>query len=191
MGKDIKVKLTTDEGQQLFLMASNFVLPKKLGDQAFSVADRGVAADEVRALFRAMKGYSPYAQTGERRTVFGPKKCWEEIKDGEKVSGHRMLDHDHETEVRLSEDAVSGVVWLLLLAIHPQEDESKQGREIPPFNVGAQDLFIWPVAEKVKKVKAIREFMGMNKAAHRRWDDDPEEKVGEKAVEAEKQETSK
>lgn len=176
MGKETKVKVTVEEGNSLFITAVLFKPPKKYGDKPeLSVPEISVAAQEVHELYKEMRARSPIAQRPERRAVFGPLAAWDEIKT-ENGSVFSLSKPDTEVELRLSEDALSGLVWCLIYRLHP----SSEG-----FNNTASANLAWSIATKAKKLKAIREFIGLEGAARRRWADDDEPS----AAQSEKQES--
>lgn len=164
MSKDTKVKLTCEEGQALLRVASNFSLPEKLGEASYNVAERGIADIEARALYRMLKAYSPMLQRPERWLLFGPQDNYREIKGDNGAAGWRMMDTSKVVEVRLDEEAESGAMWCLILAVHPASPMCQP--------VGMQEDIFWPVAEKLKKVNALKKEIGLDKAKPRRWESD-------------------
>lgn len=165
MPKDVKVTLTVEEGNSLFVTAVLFKPPKKYGDKAeFTIPEMSIAAQEVHLLYKELKARSPIALRPERRLVFGPVASWDEFKH-ENESGFRLVRPDTEVEIRLSEDAMSGLVWCLVYRLHPTSEGFN--------NIGSCHL-AWSIAEKAKKVKAVKEFIGLEGAPRRRWADDDE-----------------
>lgn len=171
MGK--KVTITCEEGNFLIRMSAGFGLPEKLGEtQKYSVAERACAGEEVRKLFKELKKHSPMTKKPERWILFGPEDNFREIKGEDGNIGWRMANLNEEVEIELNADAMSGAVWCMVLALHPMSPVVK--------SVGQQEDIIWPLAEKLKKVKVLREEIKLADAKPRRWkDDDEEERSGE------------
>lgn len=165
--------LTCSEGQALLRIAANFQLPEKMGDTPYNVADRALAGDEVRTLYKALKEESPVLTGPERLILFGPSDNFEVSGEG-RAKQHRMIDTNKEVTITINEDALSGLVWILVCCLHPGSPVCQ--------TIGAQEDMFWPLAEKIKRTKIIRETIGLNKATPRRWKTDEEfvEKKGEK-----------
>lgn len=167
MTEELKVRLTCEEGNILFQIAAGFALPEKLGDQTFTVADRGIAADEVKELYLALKAYSPMAQKAKRLLIFGPlDNLGPEAVNRDGVKYREFINPKLEVEVRLNEDAVSGAVWCILGAVTPASGDRMS------LAVEAQSELLWPIAAKFGKVRAIRELVGYLKGTPRRWKSD-------------------
>lgn len=189
MGDALKVKLTCEEGDLLFRISAGFGLPEKLGKHTLGVGDRAVAADDVRALFRLLRTYSPMAQTSKRLILFGPadnreKKTESAIRcDGcgrevrvESVT-YPLINPDLEVEVKLDDEALSGAVWCILGVVFPGEGEKVA------LAVQVQNDIIWPIAAKLGRTKAIREFVGYSEGTPRRWKTDEDYSKEKKAEE--------
>ena len=173
MGKTHKVKVTVEQGQLLLLMSANYQPPEKLGETAFGTVERAQAREEVRMLFRDLKSVSPHLEMPGRkqRLLFGPVENWEEIRDEEGVTTNfQVRETGRECEVRLSEDALSGLLWCLVTYMDPGSPA--------PVSVMVAEHVVWPLAARLGKVQALREALGLDKAHPRRWKDDPE-KPGE------------
>lgn len=179
MTEAAKVRLTCEEGQNLLNVASSFMLPEKLGDTNFSVADRAIAGDEVRRLYRELKAYSPMTLKPERWILFGPADNFTKTVTDRGQEAHRMVDLVLEVEMRLDDDAMSGLAWCLLVALHPSSE-----RVLAP--AGVQEDILWPLAAKVGRTKAIRELIGFSKGTPRRWKVDSEYEKDEKKAEEKK-----
>lgn len=183
MGEEMKVKLTCEEGDILLQMSAGFALPEKIGDQKFTVGDRAVAGDEVKELYTELRAHSPMMMTKKRIRRFGPagnivKKVTKE--DGEEIESYEYKDRELEVEVRLNEDAVSGVMWCVLAAVAPApEGKLAMGVEL-------QTELFWPIAKKLDRVEAVRELVGFSKGTHRRWKTDDEFAKDKKSPESPK-----
>jgi hypothetical protein len=170
MTKRTSLTVTVEEGQTLFLQSAVFQLPDKLGEgNSFPITERSVAADEVRSLWRELKGHSPIYQKARRQVVFGPVEAWEEVVGENGASGWKLKKPETTVELKLPDEAVSGIVWCLLLAVHP---ESKTVE-----NLGKQDDICWPVAQKIRKTTALRELLKLSTSTRRTFADDPAEKA--------------
>lgn len=174
MAEERKFTVTTEQGQVLFRVAGGFALPEKLGDLKYDVAERAVASDEVRDLFRELKSRSPNYSIS-RRVQFGPAEGWDEVTipdgSGSTMKAWTLKPEQRETpvEIKLSEDALSGVAWCLLVTLHPAS----------PMRMGVQDLedIIWPLAKVFGLVGMLRKDLGVDKTKHRRIELDKEEKA--------------
>ena len=170
MAKDTKVSLGVEEGQKLLIGAAFIHAPEKLGDSTFSNAERNGIASELASLFTELKAYSPLMQSRGgapgRRFVFGPEDCWEPIlKDG-KIVDHGYVHPDRQIQVRLSPNALNGAVWVLIMGLHPSSPTVAK--------IMDQEEILWPIARKLRKAEAIQKEIGVDKAVHRRFDDDPD-----------------
>jgi hypothetical protein len=169
MAKSQKVKLTAEQGQLLLMMAVNFQPPEKIGDATYSPVERAQAREEVRLLFRDFKAISPHVQAlgKKQRLLFGPADGWEEVRnDKGEIIQFEVRDTSREIEVRLSEDSVSGLLWCLATFM----DSGSPA----PVSVMVAENVIWPLVEKLGKVRALQEALGLDKGQPRRWKDDPE-----------------
>jgi len=172
MGADIKVKLSIEEANRLFVVTGPFELPAKLGDKlTYMDTERSIAALEVVQLYKTLRSMSPIHQLKERRYCFGPADAWKAVfleneKNGkpeptEEISGYQMIDPERKIEIRLSEDAASGLMWCLIYQLHPA---SKGALNNTYFAALA-----WSTAEKAGLAPALREFLGITTAPKRRW----------------------
>lgn len=164
-----KVSLTIEEGQAMLLIAANFGLPESLGaEQRYTGTDRAIAADEVRKLYREIRSRSPLLQKAERWHRFGPVEAWSEVKGDAGKIGHRCTDPARLVSMSIDEDIVSGMIWCLLVALHPASASVA--------SVSMQEDIFWPIAAKLKKTRIIRETIGMTseKAKPVRWKSDDE-----------------
>jgi hypothetical protein len=169
MAKIQKVKLTAEQGQLLLMMSANFQPPEKLGEATYGAVERAQAREEVRLLFRDLKSVSPHVQAigRKQRVLFGPPDNWEEIQnDKGEVTNYQVKDTTREIEMRLTEDAVSGLLWCLVTYMDPSSPA--------PISVMVAENVVWPLVAKLGKNQALREALGLDKAQPRRWKDDPE-----------------
>lgn len=166
-GKNLR--LTLEEGQMLFQVSSTFSLPEKLGESTYSVADRAISGDEVRLLYRELRSRSPLAQKAERWQMFGPEDAWEEVtNEGGKI-GYKMKPSrkDEIVSIKINDDIVSGIVWCLLVSVHPAS--------VTVRNLTTQEEILWPLADKVKRRKILRESIGLStRVLPKRWKSDEE-----------------
>lgn len=166
-GKNLS--LTMEEGQVLFQMSSVFVLPEKLGDSTYSIADRAISGDEVKLLYRELRSRSPLSQKAERWQMFGPEDAWDVVNnEGEKV-GYKMKPSrkDDIVTVKVNDDILSGITWCLLVAVHPASVMLK--------NITTQEEILWPLADKIRRTKILRESIGLSKSVlPKRWKSDDE-----------------
>ena len=166
-GKNLS--LTMEEGQVLFQVSSIFSLPEKLGESTYSIADRAIAGDEVRLLYRELRTRSPLAQKAERWQMFGPEIAWDEVTEGGNKIGYKMKPSmkDEIVSVKVNEDILSGITWCLLVSLHPASVMLK--------NLTTQEEILWPLAEKIKRTKILRESVGLSKSVlPKRWKSDDE-----------------
>lgn len=177
MGK--KLELTIEEGQTLLSISANFSLPEKLGsDNTYSVADRAIAGDEVRKLYRELRSRSPLLQTPERWQRFGPTDAWTEIKGESGRIGHKLTKPWDVVSISIDDDLISGIIWCLLVALHPASASVN--------SISVQVELLWPMAAKINKSRIIRQTIGMDdpKVLPKRWKSD-DEFDGDKAVKKE------
>lgn len=162
--------LTLEEGQFLFATASTFSLPERMGEITYSVADRAIAGDEVRLLYRELRSRSPLSQRPERWQMFGHVEAWSEVTNEGGRIGYKMKPDrkDDIVQASVNEEVISGIVWCLLISVHPASAMVK--------NITTQEEVLWPIASKIKRVKVIREAIGltMAKALPKRWKPDEE-----------------
>lgn len=166
--RDVKVSITAEEGQALLRIAASFGLPEKLGDgQAYNVAERALAAKDAQLLYRELRARSPILQK-ERRICFGPDSNWmQEKSDDNGADRWKMASFSLPVELKLSEDALSGAYWSLLLMLHPSSPAA--------LNAGSQEEVAWPLARKLRIFSALEKAIGLDKAEHKRLDLDPDE----------------
>lgn len=165
---------TCEEGQALLRLSSAFSLPEKLGEQIYNVADRRIASDEVAELYRELKSRSAMLLKKDRKLLFGPADNYEEFGDGAQ-SIHRMKEPLMPVKVKLTEESLSGVVWCLLVALHPASAMCA--------TVGLQEDIYWPIARKIQKVDALRAEMKVENGNARRWKSDKKKEASQAAPE--------
>lgn len=165
MPKEMKLKITQREGQQLLEIANDFVLPEKIGETVYSIAERALAQTCVSVhLYRELKSRSPFVQF-EAKSIFGPKDNWEIGNPG-----WTLKEPDRMIEIRLSEDAREGMYWCLFSALHPASRYCRAA--------GIQAETIWPLAERVRITSQLRKDLGIDTAPHRKIELDPEPSDG-------------
>jgi hypothetical protein len=177
-GKNLS--LTMEEGQMLFQISSTFALPEKLGESTYSIADRAISGDEARLLYRELRSRSPLSQKAERWQMFGPEDAWDEVtNEGGKI-GYKMKPSrkDEIVSVKVNDDILSGITWCLLISVHPASQTLR--------NLTTQEEILWPLADKIKRTKILRESIGLStKTLPKRWKSD-DEFEGKKEAEPEK-----
>lgn len=182
MADEKKISLTIEEGQAMLSVSVNFALPESLGsEQRYTIADRAIAADEVRKLYREIRSRSPLLQKVERWHRFGPLEAWTEVKSDSGKIGHRCSDPTRLVQMNLDEEIESGMVWCLLLALHPASPSVT--------SVSVQEDIFWPIAAKLKKTRIIRKTIGMASEDARpvRWKSDEDFEAADKKNKEEKE----
>ena len=182
------LELTVREGQMVVAIAETFGLPERLGlDLTYSVNDRSQAADEVRIMRRELRAHSPIMQgnapgaDGQESNNFGSLDAWKEVKGESGRIGYRMMKPGTTERVRLTEDILSGIMWCLLVGVHPASPSIKTLRE--------QDEVLWPIAKKLGRTKQLRKLVGLSdKAQPRRWKTDDEMDAAEEQEKKDKPE---
>jgi hypothetical protein len=171
MSKVKEVRITVEEGNFLLQVAMGFDLPEKLkDDEKFSHLDRVQAREEVRLLYKELKAHSPHMTAEKKLFLFGPKECWEpfETKDksGAPVTLHRIKSPKETEVLRLTDESISGAIWILRLSLDPASPIQQ--------SVALCDELVWPLAEKLRKVGMLREMLGLQTAKKFKLVDDPE-----------------
>ncbi len=166
MSRDKNFKITQYEGQRLLEIAANFILPEKLGDLQFNIADRSQAALCVNVhLYRELKSRSPALVSTKGELKFGPTENFEERVEQHPITGRASLvcvlkRKDAPILVRLSEDAFEGAYYCLLVGLHPAS------QCLQPSNVQSEAL--WPCAEKLGIVPQLHADLGITEASRKR-----------------------
>ena len=168
MSKRRKVRVTCQQGNALLMSAASFTLPEKLGETQYSVADRGLAEQDVGMLYRELKSHSPML-IKEKRYCFGPIGNWKLAKkdDGVRDGTMEMIDIGLEVELSFSDDALSGAFWCLVSMLHPGSNLR--------LAASSQMEIAWPLAELLRLKKMVRKEIGLETAGPRRLDLDEEE----------------
>lgn len=164
--RDMKVKISVEEGQNLLKYAAGFGLPPKLGENTYNSAEQALAAQAAQNLYRELKSRSPML-VSDRRVCFGPAENWKKDPVA-KVDNWICINPHQLVEIKLSEDAHSGAFWCLTMALHP-------GSPVV-LAAGSQEETGWPLAKKLRLVKMLEKEIGLSTAKHRRLvlDDEPE-----------------
>lgn len=180
-----RFRLTIEQCQFLLNSSVGFNLPDKLGEATYTFVDKSLASDEVRSLYRALRAYSPAMQDASlnkrRLPIFGEKTAWDiELDEKGGIKAASLKHPETPVSLELDNDSVSGAMWCLLLAVHPDSKESRVG-------VSSAETLVWPTAVILGKSRALRDAIGLTRTEkRRRWDDDPaEEKPAQPAVVAE------
>lgn len=161
------LRLTTEEGQGILRIAINFQLPEKLGEKQYTFIERSLAADEVKKFYKALRDQSELLKGKKRYILFGPARNYLEYKDEKGNVNHSTVDVDLEIPIGIDKDAKSGAIWCLIVALHPGSPlYQRAGEHYSTF---------WPIAEKLKCVRAVQKEIGLDQAKPRRWDFDDEE----------------
>jgi hypothetical protein len=181
MGKHEKVRITCQQGNALLMASAGFILPEKLGETTYNVADRSLAEQDVGMLYRELKSRSPILQK-DRKICFGPTENWKKP-SGDPNVGREMKDVELEVNITLSEDARSGAFWCLIAMLHP----GSQGR----LPASSQVEVAWPLAERLRLKKMLRKDIGLETAVPRRLDLDDTEEEAQKEVSVEQVEAEK
>lgn len=164
--KDMRVKVTVDEGQALLKYASGFGLPPKLGENSYNGADQALAAQATQQLYLELKSRSPLLSS-DRRLCFGPGANWKKEASSRPGDNWTCINPEDLVEIKLSEDALSGAFWCLVTALHPSSPMV--------FSVGSQVEIGWPLAKKLRLKQVLEKEIGLATAKHRKLNLDPEE----------------
>lgn len=173
-GKDYRI--TAGQGQFLLGMILGWrTMPEKLGEsKKFSPVERAAADRDVLVLYDEIKKVSPLMrrQSKERGNMFGPEENWDLKKtaDGSMKSGD-MLDESLEVPLHLTEKAVSGAMWLILFACHPES-------AFPRAATNTVADILQPLAFRLRRLAALEDELGLRNAKSREWpEDDSEEEL--------------
>lgn len=177
MAKTKDYSVTMEQGQFLLGLAQKFAMPEKLGAKQFSTVERLAAERDVLALYDSIKVVSPYLRkpTKEQANMFGPEENWEIKKDAAgKLESGDVKDTAQLVELPLSERAVSGAMWCLLLCTHPDSPQPRAGAKI------MSDVLI-PLAFRLRRLAALEDELGLRNAPTKRWEETEEFDVEEAA----------
>lgn len=166
-GKDYRI--TMEQGQFLLGLAVGFrTMPDKLGARTFTAIERAAGDRDVLALYDAIKTVSPLLREhGKKRgDMFGPADNWdiEKDKDGNLKSGS-MKDEQVEVDIRLSDKAISGAMWCMLFASHPDSAAPRAGSKI------MVDV-LQPLAFRLRRLMALEDELGIRNAKSKEWPED-------------------
>lgn len=178
MGKT-EVTLTLEQANIVFVLASDWRLPKEMGQgSSYSASERSQADRELWRLWRELRAYSPLAQSEERLKLVGPAECYKKIKNEKGREGYTLQDQEYKVRLKLDEESLSGLMWTFIAFFHPDSGVSRTAHE---YNL------LWDLVEKLKRVETVRKETGLTQAKPRRWEDDPQSKTEEaEAPESEK-----
>ena len=178
MAKQVAAKLAAGIWNWLFQKISIFELPAKVGDASYDFVQQRMVKDECNKASAELKAYSPWAQKlgEEMRLVFGPVDMFDQVRKDGKLEELILREPERILEVRLSEDAVSGIAWMLLTMLSPATKDEKTGKktheELLPFSAAT---YAWPVAMAIRKVAVLRAALNLDASdKKRKWADDPE-----------------
>lgn len=179
------VTLTVEEGNALVALSSGFKFQDKLGDHSYTLVDQSTALDEVRLLYKELRRKSPLMQLPERYKRFGPERAWSQVTDEDGKIGYKLIEPLIEVTVNLDVDIISGIIWCLIVALHPQSAFVQ--------STSIQEDLLYPIAIKMCRLRTIREYIGLvqGKSRGSRWDTDDEHAAKEKAPRDASNEASK
>ena len=168
------IKLTCDHGTALLRAAFFTVWPEKVGAKEFSAAERSSFSDELEALAKLLKGYSPLmrGQGKGRPILFGPASNYEKkekTKEELDVEARRsavpvsLLEKtywdikDSDLEVEIVPKTTHRRAIYRLLYLWPPPDSKVF---LPPKE---RMEFLWPLAELLGKdaVAQLRKDIGL------------------------------
>lgn len=189
---EVKVKATHDQWQWVTFFVGQFMMPEKLGERVYKIAERARIQEEVSGLFDALKVHSYYLQQhgNAYENRFGAKEDWK--LDGLVSNGKPEMvatNPDKVTEVTLGDRAVSGALWLFTVLLTPPEttttpDGKKSVSHPYAITPALASRFVWPIVEQMRKVKALRKAVGLvADEPLMRWDDDPAERHDDQRTE--------
>jgi len=158
MAKEMKVKITQEQGQVLLMTSGSLKLPERFEgeERSYSIPDRANANDEMLTLFRELKSRSPLCVT-ERRLCFGPRDNWA---IGPKDDEATLTEPTKEVEIRLDDNARNGAYWCLLARLHPGNKEMGGASE--------QDEILWPLAKKLAMMKELKKDLRLEESKRRK-----------------------
>lgn len=182
MAKNKEYKITVQQGQALLGLAMNFRMPEKLGSKTFTAIERAAAERDALALYDSMKRVSPMLRkTGrEQGKMFGPEDLWEVKRDAEGMPIAGDVKNDQaEVEISLTDKAVSGALWCLLFALHPDSTAPHAGPML------ASDV-LFPLAFRLRRLMALEDELGLRNAPSKVWGEDEEAEAQEVKKETER-----
>lgn len=171
--KSKKYRITHHQGQILLQQASRFIMPDKMEAETITIAERAIAGHEVRELYRELKVRSPYFVKDPATIRFGPKDNWErkdaEDSLGKRQEGWHLINPYRELDVCLDRDSHMGVFRILFVLLHPGSTSRAP--------VGMVEDHLWPMAERLRLVKMLKD--ALPKGTKRELELDEDEEVPE------------
>jgi hypothetical protein len=186
------LELTAAQGNYIFRFSHVVQFPEKIGEKAtFNHQQRATFNKEIGEVYKALKRESEISRQ-KSKLFFGPAK-WYDAKnavpkgddpsmaedDGERYSLKDEFRHAAHP-VTINSNARNGLFRIYYLLTHP---DSKN-----VLGPGVQEELVWPVAEKVRCVKALETAIGLseNQTIKIVYDDDDAEPEAETPKEASK-----
>lgn len=171
MAKSKDYAVTMEQGQVVLGLATAFRMPEKLGTKTYTAIERASAERDVLCLYDAIKRVSPMLRKSGKQqgNMFGPEDAWD-MKldaDGFPISGD-IKDVTREVTLQLSEKAVSGAMWLLLFASHPDS-------QMPHAGAKLMSDVLFPLAFRLRRLMALEDELGLRNATSKAWAEDEEE----------------
>lgn len=143
------------EGQFL-LRYSNAKIPAdgKVGQETFEPSVVSNGNDQIVLVRRDLRSYSPILLR-DRKPCFGDADNW---KKEEKKEGpvYNMIDPDREITLKMSDDSITGILWMLALALDQKSGVTASNAEI--------DELVWPLAAKFGWVPELRRMFNIDRA---------------------------
>lgn len=168
MAKAREYSVTMEQGCCLLQMVMGFTMPPKLGEKAYSAIERVTVERDVVELFDAIKAVSPLMRRRgpEHGDMFGPEENWEiaKNKDGNPVTGD-VKDVTTEVKISLTEKAVSGAMWLLFFAMHPDSP-------LPRATAKIRSDLLFPLAWRLHRKTSLEAELGLKSAKSKEWMED-------------------
>lgn len=182
--KDVELELTAEAANWIYLHLARFELPEKLGDKSYDKSQRSIVKRMVERAERAFFALSEWPRRfgKENKIAFGPATLWKKApnKEDPENFGLEWADDDAPKKpftIRLNEQAVDGLTWLFIFLLSPTDTNEKKELIHVTVQPVTANLFIWPVAEKLRRVGAIEKALGIqdtDKQKLCKWDSDPE-----------------
>lgn len=163
MGEKIKVVITHQQAQALFVAAVSFAMPEKVGDDPVPLAERRDAEEEVLRLYQELKPLSPKYLKSKKFTLFGPADNWEKEQitiEGKTVESNKLKDPDLEIKLMLDEDAVLGAERILYLRLHAGSPNKSA--------IWEREDVLWPTAVRLRLTQKLRRLLKLDDRQKRR-----------------------
>lgn len=200
MAKITEVTATAHVWNWLFPRVASFELPESLGEgKDFDEIQRAIVKTELADVVKELKSFSYYAQQlgAKNRVIFGQKEDWEEseaVPDEDAGEGKRRkkrprwehVKPEKNYTLKFTKDAVSGLTWFFMTLLSPpilikRFMTNGKEMEIPSHEAAAPiqaESFCWPIIRQLKREKAVREALGLDKSDKKRaWKDDDEDEA--------------